>query len=242
MGTDHETTSLVARVAAQIVERLVHDRARPGDVLPAEAKLSAEFNVSRTVVREALRFLAGRGFLAIVNGRGAVVQPLSETSLNAYFTQAVAIEQVSLREVMEVRKPLEVQCARLAAQRRTLDQLDAMQSLVQQMRRSIGNPDRYVELDRALHRAIAEATGNVLLAHLVGALRDAINVQTHEMLYRRRDRQQLERVHALHEAIVTEIGYRNPDAAARAMDVHFSEALMFLVQRQEEQRHAPRRL
>ncbi|MCS7088886.1 MAG: FadR family transcriptional regulator [Thermoflexales bacterium] len=232
-----ETTaaSLVARVAAQIVERLVQTKARPGDMLPAEAKLASQFNVSRTVVREALSFLAGRGLIAVINGRGAMVQSLSEAPLSAYFTQAVAIERLSLREIMEARKPLEVQCARLAAQRRTLDQLDAMQTLVQHMRRSVSNADRYVELDRELHRLIAEASGNLLLAHLVSALRDAINAQTHEMLYRRRNRQQLERVHALHEAIVAEIGYRNPDAAARAMDVHFSEALVFLIQRQEEQ-------
>ena len=68
---------------------------------------------------------------------------------------------------------------------------------------------------------------------MIGSLRGALNDLTHNTLYRRRNRQQLERVHLLHEAIVNEIGYRNPDAAGQAMDVHFSEALAFLIQRQE---------
>jgi DNA-binding FadR family transcriptional regulator len=56
---------------------------------------------------------------------------------------------------------------------------------------------------------------------------------THNTLYRRRNRQQLERVHLLHESIVNEIGYGNAEAAGRAMDIHFGEALQFLIARQE---------
>ena len=137
---------------------------------------------------------------------------------------------------MEARKPIEMQSARLAAQRRTPEQLEAMQDIIRRMRRNIATADAYVDLDHELHALIADATRNTIIMHLVHSLRGALNTLTHTTLYRRRNRQQLERVHLLHETIVSEIGYQNADAAGRAMDMHFSEALSFLIQRQESPR------
>jgi len=231
-----EHASLAAQVADRIVAELIQRELRPGEFLPSEAKLADRFQVSRPAIREAIKRLEGQGLLEVINGRGSLVRPLGEQQLHAYFTHAIAVQRVPFRELMEARKPIEIQSARLAAQRRTPDQLEAMQDIMQRMRRNIANADAYVDLDHNLHALIAEASGNVIVAHLVRAFRGALNDLTHESLYRRRNRQQLERVHALHEAIVTEIGYRNPDAAAHAMDVHFSEALAFLVQRQEGMR------
>jgi DNA-binding FadR family transcriptional regulator len=221
------------QIAGQILAQLTQHGARPGDLLPSEAKISAQFQVSRPMVREALKQLAGQGVVEVVNGRGTLVRALDEAQLRAYFTHAVTIERLPFREIMEARKPIEVQSARLAASRRTPDQLEAMQDVVRKMRRNLSNADAYVDLDHELHRQIAEASGNVIIMHLIGSLRGALNDLTHNTLYRRRNRQQLERVHVLHEAIVNAIGYRNADAAGQAMDVHFSEALSFLIQRQE---------
>ncbi len=225
--------SLMEQVAEGISQYIVQHQLRCGDSLPSEASLAQHFHVSRSVVREALRFLSGRGWVMVSNGRRAQVRQLDESQLHAYFTFAATIVRLPFREIMEARRPLEVQSARLAAQRRTPDQLDAMRETIYRMSRSLGNADEYVDLDQLLHRQIAEASGNRIIMHIASALRTALNELTHTMLYRRRNRQQLERVHMLHESIVAEIGYRNPDAAARAMDAHFSEALQFLIERQE---------
>jgi DNA-binding FadR family transcriptional regulator len=229
-------TPLPGQLAGHIVSQLMQSGARPGELLPSEGKLTAQFHVSRPIVREALKQLQGQGLVEVVNGRGTLVRPLHESQLRAYFTHAIAIQRVPFRELMEARRPIEVQSARLAAQRRTPDQFEAMERIISRMRRNIGNADLYVDLDQELHTLIAEASGNIVIAHLIHALRGALNDLTHNTLYRRRNRQQLERVHMLHETIVSEIGYRNAEAASRAMDVHFSEALAFLIQRQESPR------
>jgi len=236
VGRSSSSPAQSDQIADRLLAQVVHGSLEPGDVLPAESKLAAYFQVSRSVIREAIKQLEGRGILEVINGRGTVVKPLSEVQLTAYFTHAIAVHHLTFRELMEARRPIEVQSARLAAQRRTPDQLEAMQAIVQRMRRNVGNADAYVDLDRDLHALIAEASGNVIIAHLVCAFRGALNDLTHEMLYRRRNRQQLERVHALHDAIVTQIGHRDADAASRAMDVHFGEALAFLIERQEGMR------
>lgn len=230
---------LPGQIAEQIMTQLTQFGVKPGEFLPAEGKLATQFGVSRPIVREALKQLEGQGLVEVINGRGTLVKPLDEGQLRPYFTHAISIQRVPFRELMEARKPIEVQSARLAAQRRTLDQLDDLQAILQRMRRNIGNADAYVDLDHDLHALIAEASGNLIIAHLIRSFRGALNDLTHNTLYRRRNRQQLERVHALHEAIVTEIGYRNVEAAGHAMDVHFSEALAFLIQRQEGGKRSP---
>ncbi|PJF48677.1 MAG: hypothetical protein CUN48_02155 [Candidatus Thermofonsia Clade 3 bacterium] len=227
------SSALPARLADHILSELIQRGAGPGAFLPSEGELVNRFQVSRPVIREAIKQLEGRGLIEVINGRGARIRPLGEQQLRAYFTHAIALQRVPFRELMEARKPIEIQSARLAAQRRTPDQLDALQDIIRRMRRNIGNADAYVDLDHDLHALIADASGNLIIAHLVRSLRGALNDLTHETLYRRRNRQQLERVHALHESIVTEIGYRNPDGAGHAMDIHFSEALSFLIQRRE---------
>ena len=90
------------------------------------------------------------------------------------------------------------------------------------------NSDAYVDLDVELHTHIAEASHNIVVQHLISAIRRTLNVAVHESLYRRRTRQQLLRVHELHESIIGEIRQGNAEGAGRAMQIHFDEALAFL--------------
>ncbi len=225
--------TLPAHIAGQLLSQLIQQRAKPGDLLPAESKLAQQFGVSRPILREALKQLAGQGFVEVVNGRGTLVRALDASQLRAYFTHAVSIQRVPFRELMEARRPLEVQSARLAAQHRTPEHLDEMRGIIQRMSRNIANADVYVDLDRELHALIADASGNTVIGDLITSIRGALNEVTHNTLYRRRNRQQLERVHLLHESIVNDIGYGNAEAAGRAMDIHFGEALQFLIARNE---------
>jgi DNA-binding FadR family transcriptional regulator len=224
-------SSIPAQIADLILADLIQTGAKPGQLLPAEARLAAKFVVSRSAVREALKQLAGQGYVEVVNGRGTLVRPLDDSQLSAYFTHALALQGVPFHALMEARKPVEVQSARLAAQRRTDEHLVELRGIIRRMQRSISNAEEYVSLDRELHNQIALASGNIVITHFIHSLRGALNEQTLHLLYRRRNRQQLERVHQLHEIIVSEIAAQNAEAAARAMEIHFSEALTFLVER-----------
>jgi len=68
----------------------------------------------------------------------------------------------------------------------------------------------------------------MVLAHLIRAIRSTLNTTVHESLYKRRNRQQLEWVHSVHDDLVRAIVLGNADAAGRAMQMHFDEALTFL--------------
>lgn len=227
-STELSRTPLSEQVGRHILEQAAADGLRPGNILRSEAQLSADFKVSRPIVREALRWLAGQGAIEIVNGKGAILCPPSAAQLQLYFSYAITIGQVQFHEIMEARKPIEVQSAVLAAQRRTDHHIEAMESLLGRMKTHLHNTDTYVDLDLELHLLIADAAQNMVLAHLIRAIRSTLNTTVHESLYKRRNRQQLEWVHSVHDDLVRAIVLGNADAAGRAMQMHFDEALTFL--------------
>ena len=222
--------TLADQIAQRILNRAVASGVRPGDALPGETVLAAQFAVSRSAIREALKWLSGRGYIQIMNGRSARVQALDDGNLRAYFSHALHVEGVPFAELMEARKSIEIQSATLAAQRRTQSQVNELFEVIIQMRAELDkhHSDAYVDLDVDLHMQIARAAHNVVVQHLISAIRGTLNVAVHESLYRRRTRVQLMRVHELHEAIVSEIRLGNADGAGRAMQIHFDEALAFL--------------
>jgi GntR family transcriptional repressor for pyruvate dehydrogenase complex len=202
---------------------------KPGELLPSEIMLATEFGVSRQVIREALKSLQGQGVIEIINGKGAIIRPIDSDALLVFFARAVQINRDTIIELIEVRKGIEVQSAMLAAERRTPEELARMKEIVAQMSQRLGDPDAYIELDLALHLAIALATHNAMMYHLIEAIREISKDTIREGLLRRRTNEQLERVQELHEMLIAELERGDAEAASRAMAHQFDEAIVALV-------------
>jgi GntR family transcriptional repressor for pyruvate dehydrogenase complex len=99
------------------------------------------------------------------------------------------------------------------------------------MRRNLGNPEPYVELDVAFHLLIASTTRNTMIYHMVKVIRDSLKDTLHESLLREQTDEQLELVQAGHEAILASVEQGDAEGAKRAMAAHFDEAVMSLVYR-----------
>src|SRR5258706_11663677 len=69
---------------------------KPGRLLPPETKLAADLGVSRPIIREALKSLAGQGVIEIVSGKGAVVKALDSEPLQLFFQRAMQIEHEAI--------------------------------------------------------------------------------------------------------------------------------------------------
>jgi DNA-binding FadR family transcriptional regulator len=220
--------TLTEQIANDILAKAAQMHLKPGDKLHSEAELGIAFHASRSAIREALKLLAGRGVIQIINGKGAILRPPNEHQLQLYFDHSLKIGRTPFHEIMEARKPIEIQSAMLAAERRTRTHIEHLEALIKQMRAQLHNTDRYVDLDLELHLLIAHAGQNSVVNHLIRAIRGALNTRVHDSLYKRRNRQQLEIVQTLHEDIVYEIVAGHPDRAGQAMRLHFDEALTFL--------------
>jgi GntR family transcriptional repressor for pyruvate dehydrogenase complex len=201
---------------------------KPGDLLPSEAKLAADFGVSRPVIRETLKSLAGKGVIAIANGKGALVQPVNSSPLRQFFQRALLADREAIVELMEVRRGIEVLSVELAARRRTPEQVARMAELVGAMRLHLADPDAYTELDVELHLLIAAAAHNTMLYHLVESLRHVLKGSIREGLRRRQTDAELERVQIHHEALLSAIQSADAEQAIGAMVAHFDEAIRVL--------------
>jgi GntR family transcriptional repressor for pyruvate dehydrogenase complex len=220
--------SLGEQVLGGVLDLIGERGLRPGDTLPAEGQLAADFGVSRPIVREALRALAERGVVKIVNGRGAVLVPLDNRPLSAWFERAVTENAGAVTELMWVRRGIEVQAARLAAEHATAAQLDALGRTAATMRAALGDPDRYIDLDTQFHLELAEATGNTLIVHLMQAIREILRGSVSEGFRSRTDPAHIETAHARHETLVADLRRRDADAAAATMEAHFDDAIASL--------------
>ena len=167
------------RLSDEIVERLetliLEGSLKPGERLPAERTLAAEFGVSRPSLREALQKLAARGLLVSRQGGGTFVSAEIGSSFRDPLLALLGSNPEAQRDLLEFRHTLEGACAYYAALRATeLDQqrLRAAYEALIACYAGEGriNRVREGEADAHFHLAIAEASHNAVLLHTIRSL------------------------------------------------------------------------
>jgi DNA-binding FadR family transcriptional regulator len=156
--------SLTSILIEALSERIQSGRYKPGDQLPTEKDMIEEFNVSRTVVREAIANLKANGLVSTRQGKGGFVLEQAVVPAFRISDDKLALAE-DLLEALEVRIGVESEAAALAARRRTPEQLVAIEAACDAMDAALARGEETVALDIAFHRKIAEATGN---RHFVG--------------------------------------------------------------------------
>jgi DNA-binding FadR family transcriptional regulator len=233
MLTTLRRTTLAQQAAQHLLDHIEQQEMKPGDFLPSEGQLATQFGVSRPIIREALRVLEAKDIVTVVNGKGAMVKPLTNELLSMFFQRVARNRQGALVELMEVRRGIETQSAWLAAQRRTGDDVREMTDVVAGMGRHLQDPQHFVKLDAQFHLLVARAGKNLMLYHLVESIREPLEDTIREGLQHRTTQEQFERVQSLHEQLAAAIAAADPEAAVAAMTRHFDDALMAMVQDDE---------
>jgi GntR family transcriptional repressor for pyruvate dehydrogenase complex len=223
-----EHGTLAERSSDALLALIRDQKLAPGAVLPAEARLAEGLGVSRPVIREALRMLAGLGVISIMNGKGAVVRASDPSTLKTFLTGVIQAAEHPTRDVMEVRRGVEWEAAVLAADRRKDSHLTEMRRLLKEMANNLHDMRRYARFDTDLHLLIAQASGNAVLIQIVHSIRQALEQAAIFGMAARRDLAAVEAVQRLHEEIVDAIEDRDADRAGRAMLVHMESAMTIL--------------
>ncbi len=218
------------QIADQLAEIIIYRKMKPGDKFPPELTLAAEYGVSRSVVREALRILAAQGIIEVINGKGALVREIDNHQLRSFFKRSLKSGTASVRELMEVRIPLEVTAAGLAARRRSMDQIAEMIKITREMPQLIDDMQAYTDYDFQFHILIAEAAGNTTLLHLISSIRESIKDLIRLGLEIQNSGKEKERIQKFHETIVSAIAEGDREASEREMTAHLTEALNALEQ------------
>lgn len=140
-------------------EKIFSGELGPGDQLPTEQQLVSEFGVSRTVVREAISGLRANGLVDARQGRGVFV---TDRKLRFEFSAFGGDlgELGTILELLELRLPVEIEAAGLAAMRRSPAQEARIRLAFNRLAQSIEQGESAVGADFDLHMAIVEATNN----------------------------------------------------------------------------------
>jgi len=202
-------------------EGIEHGRYAVGDKLPAEASLAKEFGVSRPVVREALRGLQALGLTESRTGRGTFVVATGPA-------EHLVFGSYSARDLLEVRRHVEIPVAGYAALRRTKDDLAGLDRLLVRMDAETDD-SAWVALDTRFHIAVAKASRNPVFGKVIEEIRDTLAKQSAFLnkLGDRRDRSDAE-----HRRIVSAIAARDSESAIGAMTDHLDhveQALALIV-------------
>jgi GntR family transcriptional repressor for pyruvate dehydrogenase complex len=208
--------SLVEVVCRRIIALA---RAADSDRLPTEREMSAQFGVSRSVVREAAKRLELQGLLEIRQGSGMRVVDKLHKPINGALSILVPNVRQRLSQLLEIRLALEPINAQFAAERATAADIKALQAAHAQLEVA-GTFEQQVEADMAFHCLLAEASGNRIAALLIQSLSELLQAS----LKHGYSRVTKDLAVADHRKILKAIVARQPEAAGRAMRTHLAHA------------------
>ena len=123
-----EKVSVVGQAESEIKKYILSDTVKIGDKLPPEKTFCEEMGIGRGSVREALRLLQAKGYLEIIQGRGAFVvrkEELGKEEMASWFED----NEVELRDVIEVRMAIEPIAVRLTVDRHTPKELQRLKDI-----------------------------------------------------------------------------------------------------------------
>jgi GntR family transcriptional repressor for pyruvate dehydrogenase complex len=207
---------------------LAAGRLRVGDRLPPERELALDLGISRPAVREAMRVMEAWG--TVVQGTGSgpesgtVLIAAPAAALTRFLRLHVLLASIGSSDVVRARVALERESTRLAARHATAPDHRAIAAHLDAMDAPDLDADGFNEHDTAFHVAIANATGNPLVAELTTALREAMRPR---LLSALRAAPDLESVTAQlrvdHHGIYDAIRRSRPEVAADLVEAHITQ-------------------
>ncbi|MBG6225211.1 GntR family transcriptional repressor for pyruvate dehydrogenase complex [Arthrobacter sp. CAN_A2] len=206
------------RLYEQLVEQLLgyieSAKLRPGDLLPAERDLAERLGVSRATLAQALVALEVLGVIDVHHGTGAVLRHRASV---ASVIKGLREHRNRLPDIVEARSTLEVRLAALAAERRTDEDLAAIDHALDEMRAEIDDGGRGAHGDELFHQAVTAAAHSPVLAQLMAFIGEMVlETRIESLAQPGRPEKSLES----HRSITEAVRAQDPPAAAAAMQRH----------------------
>ncbi|HEY1068221.1 MAG TPA: FadR/GntR family transcriptional regulator [Pirellulales bacterium] len=215
--------STVDQVVDRIRDVIEGHKLAPGMRLPGEHQLVEQLQVSRPVLREALARLQSLGLVDIQRGRGTFVGSADSLANCVQLLRTALI--VSPRELLdyaEVRTAIEVQAARLAAERATAEEIEQLERILDELNREDRPYPEHLEIDFQFHRKLIEIARNPLMQNMMEVIYEFVLAQMARTTPSQNENQ-LGR--QLHHDIVAAVKSHDANAAERAMRVHMQAVL-----------------
>lgn len=172
------TPSMPIQVAREIGRRIVAGTIEVGTLIDDEATLTEKYQVSRVVIRDAVKILVGKGLLDVRRGIGTRVKPrnqwvLADDDVLAWHISAPPNKDF-INQLMDIRLAFEPKAARWAAERATPEALAEIEAACIGMEKEKGTVEKFIIADALFHRAVLRAARNDYLTAMEGVIYSAL--------------------------------------------------------------------
>ena len=206
-------------IISNIRELINYKNLEPGDKLPSERMLSEKFGVSRSNIREAIQKLEFYGILISKPQSGTFIADIGSIAMDGMLAEILRLEEPDFKSLVETRILLELKTVRLAALRRTDEDLKLLKNALDAYAQKVENKEDAVEEDLLFHLAIARASGNSTLKTFMLIITPEIITNFEK--YHVCDTNQSFKGIQEHTEIFEAIRDQNPQLAKEKMKIHF---------------------
>ena len=219
MIIDNKIQEIQKQILLNLKELINLKNLEPGDKLPSERMLSEKFNVSRSNLRQSLQTLEYFGIVKSIPQSGTFIADIGVTALNGMIDDILGLPVPSFKDLVEARIFLELKGVKLAALRRTVDDLIHMENSLADYSEKVIRGEDAVQEDLLFHLAIARASGNPTINIFMLKITPEIitNCEKHHVC----DKDTAFRGIQEHKAILDAIKNQDPAKAKGAMKEHF---------------------
>ncbi|WP_426007301.1 FadR/GntR family transcriptional regulator [Paenarthrobacter sp. NyZ202] len=213
--------SNVTQVARRFLEYFASGEIEPGTRLPPERALAASLGIGRSAVREALAALEIMGIVVVKPGSGTYLRGMDSELLPQTLSWGLMLGEPKTRELIEIRRLLECEAARLCATQIDAEGVDRLAGHLAVMKESLDDLEAFVDADLHFHLEIATAAGNTVLLELLQSIRSLLRVWVDRALHDKSGGVLALREHA---KVFAAIKKGDADGAAAAMAAHMETA------------------
>jgi len=225
MLIDSQIVEVHKQIILNLKELINYKNLEPGEKLPSERMLADKFNVSRSNLREALQKLEIYGLVKSIPQSGTFVADIGITAMNGMIDDILGLSTPSFKDLVEARIFLELKGVKLAAIRRTSDDLIHLENTLSDYSDKVNKGEDAVQEDLLFHLAIAKASANPTLNTFMLKITPEIitNFEKHHVCDKDTSFKGIEE----HKEIVDAIRDQDPEQAKIAMKRHFKDLYQY---------------
>ncbi|OZU88085.1 GntR family transcriptional regulator [Virgibacillus indicus] len=226
-----QKTSLVNIVIERIKGFILENNLKPNDKFLTEKELTEQLKVSRTVIREALISLQAVGILMIKPGGGIYIADTKLGSINTILKHHYDTYGVKIRELIEVRKVIELGALRLIIEKRVPLDIQQLKEANESYYQTILNNQDTKKYDRTFHQLLIKATDNDTFYNFSEIIHEYFALVKIDLI---ENQEALIKSYKQHDEIVDAIKVKDLEHAQKVMTDHFEPIFTFIKQMEEE--------
>lgn len=217
MSNTQRTSTTPDRIYDELLHQIASGAYQPGTKLPSENELKDRYGTSRNTVRLALNRLNTLGILEIRRGDGSYVCKMGSNVSLRTMVPTILFEKHDLGDILEFRKGIEVQSARLAALRATEEDIRKLRICLKRMKKLLDNMREFADADTEMHIQIAKASKNEMFSSMMEIIQSILTDEMKGLLVSQGTDIDS---YFYHESILACIENHKPEEAAFMMERH----------------------